>query len=49
MRATCSWNPILREQAMELEWMTVVENINRLNQVCDTHMNVSDLSHYSVE
>jgi hypothetical protein len=33
MLATCSWNPILREPTMELEWLMAMENINRLHWI----------------
>jgi hypothetical protein len=34
---------------MELEWLMVMENINRLNQVRETRMNIIDLSYFSME
>jgi hypothetical protein len=48
MRATSSWNPIIREPAMELDWLMVMENITRLNQVRETRMNIVDLFYYSM-
>lgn len=49
MLAISSWNPIIREPAMQLEWLMVMENINRLNGVRETHMNIIDLLYYSME